>query len=105
MQNPDIEASAGSFAESTITRIPVGELFSDSDGASLNETDDDRSTADAKPTDNDPVDVDFAASKPVAASTQHSPEPTPTKKALAKKALSPMRLFQYPNLRRFVPAA
>ncbi len=100
MQNPDIEASVGSFAESTIARIPVGELFSDSNGASPNETDDDRPAADIKPTDNDPTDVDLAVSKPLAASMQHSPEPTPS-----AKTPSPMRLFQYPNLRRFVPAA
>ena len=104
-QNSDIEAPSGSSAESTTPRIPVGELFSDSHGASPNETAADRSAADIKPTDNDPVDVDLAASKPMAADTQRSPEPTPVTKAPTKKKPSPMRLFQYPNLRRFVPAA
>ncbi len=103
--NLDSEASADSSAESTVAGIPVSEIFSDSDRVSRNRVSRNRVTvyrppADIDPTDNNPVGSDPAGSATLASNTQRSFKPAPT--ARARLA---MRLFRYPNLRRFAPAA
>ncbi len=92
-------------AESTIPRIPVSELFSDSGGASLREAADHRPSVDINPTDNHPVDIALLGIELSAGNTERLGKEPCFKPAHATRAKSAMRLFDQPHLRRFVPAA
>jgi len=104
-ENVDIEPSENSSAESTTPQTAVGKPIPDSAAPSPIDpspkiVDDNRAPVDIRP-----AAVNAASSKPSAASTQQAEKQSLSESAQTRRAKSAMRLFQHPNLRRFVPAA
>jgi len=92
-ENVDIETPGNSSTDSTVTRIPVGELFSDSGEISFNEAAPRRSAPDIHRADSGTLEVNMDRSR----------EERHNDSARMIRTGAVVRLFECPNLCRFVP--